>query len=136
MRLWRLPAGELAQTITTGGAIVHSVAFAPDGSQLVSAQRDGTIRTWSTDDGRAIRVIQAYERDLDVMSVRFSPDGTRIVAAAKDGRIAQWKADGTQGVTFRASRGGIWSIDISPDGRTLATGGADRNIRLWDISHR
>ena len=82
-RLWRLPAGELAQTIITGGAIVHSVAFAPDGSQLVSAQRDGTIPTWWTRDGRAIYVMQAYEWAFDIMNARFLPDGTRIVAAAK-----------------------------------------------------
>ncbi|WP_327581618.1 hypothetical protein OHA25_37345 [Nonomuraea sp. NBC_00507] len=30
---------------------------------------------------------------------------------------------------------GITAVAISPDGRTLATGGADGLIRLWNIEH-
>jgi WD40 repeat protein len=29
--------------------------------------------------------------------------------------------------------GDVFSIDISPDGQTLASGGADGTMRLWDI---
>jgi WD40 repeat protein len=28
---------------------------------------------------------------------------------------------------------GFQAITFSPDGRTLATGGIDRNINLWDV---
>lgn len=36
--------------------------------------------------------------------------------------------------TIQAHFGYIYYIDISPDGKTMVSGGADKNIKLWDIS--
>ncbi|HEU5116636.1 MAG TPA: WD40 repeat domain-containing protein, partial [Isosphaeraceae bacterium] len=35
---------------------------------------------------------------------------------------------------FEGSSGGVWAVALSPDGSRMASGGADRIIRLWDVN--
>ncbi len=41
---------------------------------------------------------------------------------------------GALGKTLARHTDSVWSTDISPDGRTLVSGGADHQIKLWDVS--
>ena len=43
-----------------------------------------------------------------------------------------WKTNAREIRTFRGHSHGIWSVAIAPDGLTLASGGVDRLVRIWD----
>ena len=38
--------------------------------------------------------------------------------------------------TVKAHAGTLWSMHIRPDGRGLVTGGADKDVKFWDIEER
>ena len=47
--------------------------------------------------------------------------------------LEYWKTEGRELNTFRGHSHGVWSVAFAPDGLTLASGGAERLVRMWDI---
>ena len=70
---------------------VCSVAFSPDGQQIVSGSTDRTVRVWDVRTGEV--AAQPFESHTDsVYSVAFSPDGQQIVSGSLDQTVRVWDA--------------------------------------------
>lgn len=53
---------------------------------------------------------------------------------AKDKIICAWfTANGERLGTYSGHLGAIWTVDVSPNTKILASGGADNTVRLWNI---
>jgi WD domain, G-beta repeat len=69
---------------------VLGVAFSPNGTQLASVGRDGTIKVWDAATGRQTRT---HRESTEVfMSVAFSPGGKWLASAGIDGTVTVWDA--------------------------------------------
>jgi WD40 repeat protein len=111
------------------GSDVTSVAFSPNGDQVLSGSSDKTLKLWDAATGRLIRT---YQGDSGVYSVAFSPDGRRLLSGSGE-TLMLWDA-GTGKLlrSFRGHLSSVRSIAISPDGRRVMSGGVD-SIRIWDM---
>ena len=80
---------------------MFSVAFSPDGRQIVSGSWDNTIRVWRSDGQGEPLVLRGHQGS--VTSVAFSPDGGR----SSRGRTT--RRSGYGGATGRRAAGPAWS---------------------------
>ena len=61
---------------------VRSAQFSPDGTNIVPASQDQTVRVWSVATGECVQTLEGHSES--VTSAQFSPDGTNIVSASYD----------------------------------------------------
>ena len=98
---------------------VKGVAFSPDGQQVSSVSRDGTLRTWSTSTGQELRTVSAHSSAFDLA---YAPDGAYIATCGLDG-AKLWSAETNRLVHHWGDHGSGWWVDFSPDGRRVINGG-------------
>jgi hypothetical protein len=132
--------------------IVNALAFTPDGKQLVVGGHH-ELTVWSIESGKLLkRIATRAERAYGMV---FLPDGKLAVAGGRPGqegdvRIydinAKGKKDGDveilDGVNDKSVlvkhlfdvEDSVLCIAASPDGKTLAAGGCDRAVRIYDLS--
>jgi WD40 repeat protein len=73
------------QTLEGHSNWVTSVAFSPDGKQVVSGSYDKTIRLWDVATGAALQTLEGHSDG--VTSFAFSLDGKQVVSGSYDKTI-------------------------------------------------
>ncbi|PPR04544.1 hypothetical protein CVT26_002511 [Gymnopilus dilepis] len=126
---------QLGEPLTGHDKEIHSVSFSRDGTKLVSASDDGTIRSWSVKLRQPLGSALKEHDKWPIKSVAFSPDGRRIVSGSWDSTVRLWDAQYAEAEpqVLQIGHGStISSIMFSPDGRQIASGSWDKTIRLWN----
>lgn len=104
VKVWNLETGELRHTLRGHVWAVHDVAIAPDGNIMASGSFDSNIKLWNLHTGREIRNLNG----------------------PGDGPIGWTRSFFSDNI--------VYTVSFSPDGQTLASGGAKQPIKLWRLS--
>ncbi|MFF2351056.1 WD40 repeat domain-containing protein [Kitasatospora sp. NPDC058115] len=152
VRLWDVsdPARPRQRALLPSGAVSvgGTVAFSPDGRTLAASgsYAGETTQLWDvTDPDRPAPSGPALAKGFRSMS--FSPDGRTLVTVTDtghtdtpgDGAIELWDvSDRTRPTLLGPPLAGytgrrVRAVAFSPDGRALATAGAQ--VRLWDVTN-
>jgi len=116
---------------------VTAVAFSPDGQQ-VTASGYHELTLWKIADGKLARRIRGLSERT--YGIRYSGDGKWLATASGDpgqyGLARLWAADpaGTARPVrdMAESQDAVFAVAFSPDGKRLATAGADRIVRVHE----
>jgi len=125
--LHNTPAGGAVPAMTG----IRTVAFSPDGREVVTASTAGVARVWDLGTGRE-RL--ALKHDDVVTDAEFSPDGRRIVTASKDHTARVWDAASGHELARVGQGAAVTQAAFSPDGREIVTASDDGTARLWDAT--
>ena len=113
---------------------VASVAFSPDGNELLTGSDRGELILWNKKRGGKIISVQAHNQSI--LSLAFSPDGKRVITGSEDNTAKLWDAKtGRLIMTCKSHKGDVCSVVFSHDGNQILTGSKDNTVMLCDISN-
>ncbi|KAE9387092.1 WD40 repeat-like protein [Gymnopus androsaceus JB14] len=99
MRIWDTNTGaQIGDPLHGHDDTVFSVAFASDGTRIVSGSSDKTVRIWDANTGAQIGD-PLHGHDDTVFSMVCSPNGTRIPSGSEDNIVRIW--DTTTGIQLQ-----------------------------------
>ncbi|WP_372895070.1 protein kinase [Stieleria sp.] len=121
---------------------IRCLQFSPDGRLIAGGRVNQEITLWDATKGEVRERLFGHKDD--VQDIAFHPDGNLLASSDKSGIVRTWtlkndpQAHDDDDIVIRhwpkvfvAHDDRVWSLDFSPDGKTLVTGCRDGTVRSW-----
>ncbi|KAG2341660.1 WD40 repeat-like protein [Suillus weaverae] len=143
VRIWKVDgteddSSEPVETLSGHEDAVYGVQFVEGG--LVSASVDRTMKHWDINEvgvgrGECRTTLQGHKDCILATSVLQVGRDQRVVSSSRDGTVRMWDLKtGVVQFVIQGHKNTVTTVDLSRDGRLLASGSGDREVRLWSYS--
>jgi WD40 repeat protein len=126
--IWDLATGKVHQEFDQPA--FFGFAMSPDWKWFAADGMKGEVNIRDRATGKS-RISLPSNPSIGFYSLAFSPDGDTLVSCGP--ALEMWELKtGRELLGDDGHTGAVSVLDISPDGKTIASGGFDGNIFLWD----
>jgi WD40 repeat protein len=110
---------------------VFGIHITTDGTKVISASQDGTLRVWNIHTGTTEARLDAE----GVLAFDVSPDERTVVAGCENGKLIAWDLQAGQRLfRVRAHSSYITAVACTLDSTRVASASGDGTIRVWDLA--
>ena len=132
MKVWNPDQRIPVRTIALDGGAATALTVA--GDDALTGHADGRIGLWDTATARRKGSFQRNE--ASVWALAFTGEAGRFAAAAHDWKISLWDAaQPAQPLhVLDGHENAVLALAYTPAATLLASGGADRTVKLWNLT--
>jgi WD40 repeat protein len=107
--------------------------FFKGGKSIATGGGDNEIRIWNPDnDGKQVGNIGGFGGP--VFKLLYHPDGKQLIACSADKAVKVFDAsNGSQIRVMQGHNDWIYAFALSSDGKSIASGSWDGEVRLWNL---
>lgn len=110
-------------------ADVRALSLSSDDRMLASAA-NGSLKIWNV---RTQTCIRTFECGY-ALCCSFLPGDKVVVVGTKAGELQLFDVASSSLLdSVTAHEGAVWSLQVHPDGRSMASGSADKTVKFWNF---
>lgn len=113
--------------------LLHSVAFNPDATMLVTGGEDRRVRIWKTD-GSYNQAFNGHKSEVIYVNFVENKNTEYIVSASVDNVVILWDMDGNIIQKFIGHTDRVTSITLAEDAASITTESLDLTTRRWMLN--
>jgi dipeptidyl aminopeptidase/acylaminoacyl peptidase len=135
--VWDAATGTVTNEFELHAKAATGVAFSRDGKHLASSSIDEHVNIYQLPEKKALGFFAGHSRPTN--AVVFHPDEESAISisggrAVGMNELKVWEFEsGEEIATAEAHEARIGALALSHDGRTVATGGQDKTVALWNV---
>lgn len=108
---------------------IRSLALSSDDRMLASAS-NGALKVWNVRTQTCLRTLECGY----ALCSAFLPGDRIVVVGNRNGELELFDiASSTLIDTVKAHEGPVWTLHVHPDGKSVATGSADKSAKFWNF---
>ncbi len=131
LKVWNATTGTIVRTLELDDGPATSLAVW--GSRALTGHGNGSIAMWDIERGDKLG---SYRRnEANIWSVAFAGDESHFLASGHDWAVSLWDAATPSAPlhVFEAHENSVQSVAFTRHGSYIASGSADRTVKLWNL---
>ncbi len=133
LKVWDADRGSHVRDLTGHTGTITGFDVSPDGKRLVSGGADRMVKIWDLETGKELLTLSGQTSVASAIAIH--PSGLKFAVGNVDQTIGLYEMSGKLIHRWPAHGIAVSGLSFSPDGKLLASCGADTLVRVWSVAY-